>query len=51
MLFQDMMVDVNLLKLEIKKLTEMLNTRAGEVTSLEKRRLELETVSFILKCS
>ncbi|XP_014669760.1 PREDICTED: coiled-coil domain-containing protein 39-like [Priapulus caudatus] len=40
---QDMMVDENLLKLEIRKLTQMLNSRSGEVTTLERRHLELET--------
>lgn len=43
-LFKDMMVDQNILKLEIKRLREMLNSKADEVFSLEKRRLQLETV-------
>ena len=37
------MVDENMLKLEIRRLREMLNGRADEVLSLEKRRLQLET--------
>ena len=41
-----MMVDQNVLKLELKRLREMLNERADEVFSLEKRRLQLETVSI-----
>lgn len=39
-----MMVDQNILKLEIKRLREMLNSKADEVFGLEKRRLQLETV-------
>lgn len=37
------MVDENMLKLEIRRLRDMLNGRADEVLSLEKRRLQLET--------
>jgi len=40
---QNLMVDENLLKLEIKKLRELLNSRADEVMSLEKRKLQLDT--------
>lgn len=40
---QDMMVDQNILKLEIKRLRGMLNSKADEVFGLEKRRLQLET--------
>lgn len=40
---QQMMVDENILKLEIKRLRDMLNSRADDVWTLEKRRLQLET--------
>ncbi|KAH3812374.1 hypothetical protein DPMN_140804 [Dreissena polymorpha] len=40
---QDLMVDQNILKLELKRLRDMLNERADEVFDLEKRRLQLET--------
>jgi UDP-glucose:O-linked fucose beta-1,3-glucosyltransferase len=45
---QDLMVDQNILKLELKRLRDMLNERADEVFTLEKRRLQLETVSSCL---
>ena len=44
---QNLMVDQNVLKLELKRLRDMLNERADEVFSLEKRRLQLETVSSL----
>uniref|UniRef100_A0A7M5X734 Coiled-coil domain-containing protein 39 n=2 Tax=Clytia hemisphaerica TaxID=252671 RepID=A0A7M5X734_9CNID len=40
---EDLMVDENLLKLEIKRLRDQLFNRATEVLSLEDRRLLLET--------
>lgn len=40
---QNLMVDENLLKLEIKKLRECLNSRADDVMSMEKRKLQLDT--------
>ena len=46
---QNLMVDQNVLKLELKRLRDMLNERADEVFSLEKRRLQLETVSSLLR--
>ena len=38
------MVDENLMKLEIKKLTQILESRADEVLDLNKRRIQLEMV-------
>lgn len=40
---QNMMVDENILKLELRRLRETLNSRSDSVLSLEKRRLQLET--------
>lgn len=41
---QELMVDDNLLKLEIKRLREMLNAKADDLLTLEKRKLQLQTV-------
>ena len=42
---QDLMVDENLIKLEVKKLRETLFGHADEVLTLEQRQLQLQTVS------
>ena len=41
--FQELMADENLIKLEVKRLRDMLYKKAEDVSTLEKQRLQLET--------
>ena len=44
-IFKNLLVDEHLMRIEIKRLRSLLNSKADNVMNLETRRLQLQTVN------